>query len=313
MAMHFRSAAVAAFLALSFPFNASAWWDEGHMQIAAVAYERLSPQIREKADALIRLNPEYESWVAGVPERLRPQYAFVRAAVWADDIKGQVTGYTDEGDTPDSPTAGRNIGYGDSFKHGYWHYKDMMQQPDKIIRANAVGQTGRGRETFGERDDLSFEVDRVGFPFGHPFHVGDAHQPLHATALFSKALKKGDQGGNLIEVTPADGQTVKLHAYWDGIFGGYSTPFGAIRNGLLDKNIKLPEPDQTRAAISDPAEWLRESRQKAIEFVYVAPVGYEKGPYELDRSYETRARILAREQAAVAAARLANLISEALK
>ncbi|WP_274599117.1 S1/P1 nuclease [Rhizobium ruizarguesonis] len=142
--------------------------------------------------------------------------------------------------------------------------------------------------------------------------VGDAHQPLHATALFSKAFKKGDQGGNFIEVTPANGQTVKLHAYWDGIFGGYSTPYGAIKDGLLDKNIKLPEPDAARAAISDPAVWLTESRQKAIDFV-VSPVGLDKGPYELDRSYETNARNVAREQAAVAAARLANLITTALK
>ncbi|NNH42014.1 hypothetical protein [Rhizobium laguerreae] len=32
-----------------------------------------------------------------------------------------------------------------------------------------------------------------------------------------------------------------------------------------------------RSAFSDPAEWLKESRQKSIEFVYGAPVGYEKG------------------------------------
>jgi hypothetical protein len=32
---------------------AAAWWDEGHMQIAAAAYDRLSPDIRAKADALI--------------------------------------------------------------------------------------------------------------------------------------------------------------------------------------------------------------------------------------------------------------------
>ncbi|NKJ73369.1 hypothetical protein GFL38_14025 [Rhizobium leguminosarum bv. viciae] len=133
--------------------------------------------------------------------------------------------------------------------------------------------------------------------------VGDTHQPLHATALLSKALKKGNQGGNLIDVTPANGQTAKLHACWDGIFGGYSTPSGAIRDSLLDRNIKLPEPDPVRAANSDPAEWLKESRKEAIEFVYVAPIRYEKSPYEFDRSYETRARNLAREQAAVAAAR----------
>lgn len=317
MAMQFRSGMVAAILALGFPVSASAWWDEGHMQIAAVAYERLSPQIREKADALIRLNPDYQNWIAGVPDRLKPQYAFVRAAVWADDIKSLIAGYTDEGDTANSPTAGRNIGYVDSFKHAYWHFKDTPYFVEDMAEADT--------------DPVNLETQIVALKNGLPgssglpdsvrsydlvwlLHlVGDAHQPLHATALVSKAFKKGDQGGNSIEVTPANGQTVKLHAYWDGIFGGYSTPFGAIKDGVFDKNTKLPEPDAARAAISDPAEWLKESRQTAIDFVYVAPVGFDKGPYVLDRAYETKARDVAREQAAVAAARLANLITDALK
>jgi hypothetical protein len=43
------------------PASASAWWDEGHMQIAAAAYDRLTPAIRAKVDALIKLNPDYPS------------------------------------------------------------------------------------------------------------------------------------------------------------------------------------------------------------------------------------------------------------
>jgi len=317
MAVQFRPGVIAAVLALSFPFKAMAWWDEGHMQIAAVAYDRLSPETREKADALIRLNPEYQNWVAGVPDRLKPQYAFVRAAVWADDIKSLVAGYTDEGDTANSPTAGRNIGYVDSFKHAYWHFKDIPYfvegmteaETDPVNLETQIVVLKDGLSATSGLPDSVRSYDLVWL-----LHlVGDAHQPLHATALVSKAFKKGDQGGNSIEVKPASGQVVKLHAYWDGIFGGYSPPYGAIKDGLIDKNIKLPEPNATRAAISDPAEWLKESRQKAIDFVYVAPVGFDKGPYELDRAYETNARNVAREQAAVAAARLANLITDALK
>ena len=315
MTVRYRLMAVAAAILLSFPAVALAWWDEGHMQIAAVAYDRLTPEIREKVDALIRLNPEYTNWVAGVPGRLGSQYAFVRAVVWADDIKDQIAGYAE--DAPDSPTAARNIGYVDSFRHAYWHYKDIPffvegmtnGEPDPVNVETQIVALTKGLSTSSGLPDNVRSYDLVWL-----LHlVGDAHQPLHATALFSKAFENGDQGGNKIEVTPADGQTVKLHAYWDGIFGGYSTPYGAIRDGLMDKNTKLPEPDPARASISDPAEWLKESRQKAIDFVYVAPVGYDKGPYELDRNYETTARKVAREQAAVAAVRLANLITDALK
>ncbi|MGR9180456.1 S1/P1 nuclease (plasmid) [Rhizobium leguminosarum] len=35
--------------------------------------------------------------------------------------------------------------------------------------------------------------------------VGDAHQPLHATARFSQAHKHGDQGGNLDDVINSKG------------------------------------------------------------------------------------------------------------
>jgi Na+/H+ antiporter NhaD/arsenite permease-like protein len=42
---------------------AAAWWDEGHMQIAAMAYDRLTPAVRAKVDALIKLNPQYSSWI----------------------------------------------------------------------------------------------------------------------------------------------------------------------------------------------------------------------------------------------------------
>jgi len=68
--------------------------------------------------------------------------------------------------------------------------------------------------------------------------VGDVHQPLHAVSLYTKELTAahlaksepdtGDRGGNLVFVIPADGEKVNLHAYWDGLFGGYSTVYGAI-------------------------------------------------------------------------------------
>jgi hypothetical protein len=82
---------------------ASAWWDEGHMQIAALAYDQLTPAVRAKVDALIRLNPQYASWIAGVPPGKAAQYAFVRAASWADDIKGSELGFTATGDSPTGP------------------------------------------------------------------------------------------------------------------------------------------------------------------------------------------------------------------
>ena len=49
-----------------------------------------------------------------------------------------------------------------------------------------------------------------------------------------------------------------------------------------------------------------------ITITQTTPVGPGKGPYVLTRDYETNARNLARKRAALAAARLANLIKAAL-
>ncbi|WP_292496066.1 hypothetical protein [Mesorhizobium sp.] len=38
---------------------ASAWWDEGHMQIALMAYNRLSDHARMRVDEFLQLNDDY--------------------------------------------------------------------------------------------------------------------------------------------------------------------------------------------------------------------------------------------------------------
>lgn len=63
--------AVALGIALS---PAHAWWDEGHMQIAYLAYKRLSEPVRDKADALLKLNKDYAKWTAARPTTRRPRW-----------------------------------------------------------------------------------------------------------------------------------------------------------------------------------------------------------------------------------------------
>jgi hypothetical protein len=82
---------------------AFAWWDQGHMAIAALAYEQLDPAVRATVDRLIKLNPEYAKWTADLPEDQKAEAAFVHAATWADDIKSEPDYARD---TVDAPTAG---------------------------------------------------------------------------------------------------------------------------------------------------------------------------------------------------------------
>ncbi|MBB3657851.1 hypothetical protein FHX15_003093 [Rhizobium sp. BK650] len=97
------------------------------------------------------------------------------------------------------------------------------------------------------------------------------------------------------------------------MFGGHSTPYGAIFDGLTNSDTRLPKPDAALAGETDPAKWLDESQKLAIEFAYGEPVKPGTAPYQLERKYETDAMTTARKQAALAAVRLANLITTALK
>ena len=234
--------------------SSMAWWDEGHMRIAAMTYELLTPAAKGEANRLIRLNPRYEEWKAAVPPNPDgtpgdvDRYTFIRASVWADDIKTYKEYRNASGeDRPNTPTAGQNIGYADKLIHAYWHYKDLGFSLDGSLIApadpvNAVTQivlfTAALPASSGATDDVR-SYDLVWL-----LHlVGDVHQPLHSTAVFARpfSLKHqlgkdadtGDRGGNEIQVNPASGEVMNLHAYWDGIFGGYSTVSGAIFDGFI--------------------------------------------------------------------------------
>lgn len=283
-----------------------AWWGPGHMEIAALAYARLDPEVRSTVDRLIQLNPEYAEWTAGLPDESKAQVAFLRAATWADDIKADPE-YTR--DDVDDPTAGRNIGYADNLVHDYWHHIDIPFSSDgtEVIRPdlpNALSQAETMAATLASdaSDDLK-SYDLVWL-----VHlVGDLHQPLHATTRFTNGLKD-DHGGNAETVQPTSGPAVTLHAYWDGLLGDGLTPAQAI-SAAED----LPTPDPAEAAIDDPVLWVIESFIIAQNDVYTGLIGPGAGPYKLTKDYETKALTMAQSQAALAGARLARLLNLSLR
>lgn len=317
---------------------AMAWWDEGHMRVAVMAWDQMSPAARAEASRLIRKNPQYNAWVAAVPQpndgslRDLDRYTFIRAAAWADDIK-DLPDYIGKGDNAKTSDAGRNIGYADKLVHAYWHFKDIPYSrdgsvpppPDPVDAATQIKLFGAALpKAAGMSDDIR-SYDLVWL-----LHlVGDVHQPLHSTALFTKEFTakwesqgkpdQGDRGGNEIMIKPANGDPVKLHAYFDGIFGGYSSVYGAIFDNYDPVTHKpyLPPADDTEAAITDVDIWIAESNKLAVDTAYAAPVLDANGNVvqnaELTREYETKARSVAKLQLALAAARLAQLLNDALQ
>lgn len=114
---------------------------------------------------------------------------------------------------------------------------------------------------------------------------------------------------------PANGVSMNLHSYWDGTFGGYSTVFDIFYtkevNGVMTSRSKIDPPPADKAAISDPAAWAQESFELAKTYAYADPVLKGDKP-ELTREYETNARRVAEQRVSLAAAKLANLLNDAL-
>lgn len=103
------------------------------------------------------------------------------------------------------------------------------------------------------------------------FHtVGDIHQPLHSTALFSTRLfPAGDRGGNSVKTQQAG----NLHALWDQ-FPGQSDAFGEARSKAIGDPAKPEIAALGVGAVMnlDEKAWLDESHDLAKSQVYTAEV-----------------------------------------
>jgi hypothetical protein len=195
------------------------WGNGGHMAVAYVAYKNLMPPVRDRVDALIQLNPNYNDWMKLIPPHTSPDdqklMLFMIAATWPDQIKGDGKHQQDGAPgsngnrPPDDGTAGQNIGYTDLAMHKYWHFIDEpfsqdgtpVQDPSV---PNAETQIAVFRTTLSSDspDDLK-SYDLVWLEH----LVGDVHQPLHCLSRFSHAGPNGDSGGNDVHVCD-----VKPHA-----------------------------------------------------------------------------------------------------
>ncbi|HEV7358691.1 MAG TPA: S1/P1 nuclease [Steroidobacteraceae bacterium] len=289
--------------------TASAWDSFGHMMVASVAYDDLTPAARTKAVQLVKLNPDYKVWIKGVAKANQNKTAFVMAATWPDAIKSKKT-YTNDGEHPTNPNAAANIGYSDKLMHRYWHYIDEPFSPDGTPLAqpqlpNAQTQIAEFRKTLA----LSGATNKLkSYDLVWILHlVGDVHQPLHATSRFTHDLPQGDSGGNLVKLCAMPCKN-ELHAYWDNILGTSKSPTSAIK-----KATALPAPDATLAAENDESQWIQESFAIAKQSVYASPIGVGAGPFTTDPAYKAAAVTIADQQIALAGARLAKLLNLALQ
>ena len=303
---------------------AGAWNERGHMLVAFIAFRHLDADVKTEVGRLLRLNPQFKSWVENLPpsatEERRTETAFVRASRWPDDIKG-FSKYIDDGDQggnvpPPGPAASQNIGYADLNRHKYWHFKNVpftddgtkTREPPAVNAQSEIEIMRAALASSATPDDIK-SYDLVWL-----IHlVGDVHQPLHATARFTKPLPDGDRGGNLQLLENCAqwlGCQANLHAQWDRLLGVNMTASSVSSTGVaLDTKLNPPGSTST-----DVNEWIAESVALAKEQAYrtSADTRLPSPKAFLTLAYVERARLSAQTRAVLAGRRLAKLLNDAL-
>ncbi len=301
---------------------AVAWNGFGHMEAAAVAWELLTPDAKTRAGELLKRNPKYSEWTRDVAVVEQSHVAFVVASTWADVIKRDPDYRSDgarNGDVaPTGPQATQNIGYADKLRHKYWHFVDVPFSPDNTsLEApqvpNAQTQIAVLRDALSARTGVSDDIKSYDLVW--LLHlVGDVHQPLHTTSRFTHDLPHGDAGGNLVKIRCESGcpsGATVLHAFWDDVLG----PTTATPQEAIAAAAKLEKPSREQAMIADEGRWIAESVDAAKSYVYGDSVtgGVSPGPMVLSVDYKSQALAVAKARVALAGARLAALLNEALK
>ena len=139
-------------------------------------------------------------------------------------------------------------------------------------------------------------------------YIGDIHQPLHDTTMFSSDFPNGDRGGNSFTLLPTDG-IKELHALWDSVVDKYPndmdvplssdswTTLGDISSALRGAHPASDFDDLDNSYKT----WSSEGYQIAKDFVY-ANIQQDSWP---SSDYITKGQAIADKQLAKGGYRLA--------
>jgi hypothetical protein len=280
----------------------SAWWDPGHMVVAMIAYLNLTESAREEVDRLTKI--------------LEQDYAqvnhFMVTGPWPDDLK------EDEVRTYD-----------------HWHYTNLPYNPYQLPlpplpEINAVWAIRQMQAVLSSQRAADVEKARHLAFLVHI--VGDLHQPLHSTTMYSPQQPEGNLGGNQFRLS---GKWNNLHALWDDACGltseyGDIRPYGQTKEPLNPAQIQRIEslaatimeqhPKSSLPILRelDPDAWALESHDLAVEHAYRALIGMndDGSPRYLQPNdtppddYLQRGQEVAKKRLALAGYRLAEILNQ---
>lgn len=279
-----------AFLLLFLFASCEAWWCNGHMLGALIA----EIDLKSSAPSSYNLASDTVQVLNGALTH-NLSNTFVESACWADDIKDYNMTYLN-----------------------YAHFRDMPYNPQGLLDTPTpvedvlwtIGQINQTL-TWQTIDTAPLETS---FSLRFLIHIiGDMHQPLHCTQMWSDKFPRGDLGGNFFKVT-FDYGIKQLHALWDSAVGilrdDLKRPLSQTSWDLLNEYAELMMKENPRSslekelAFKDPADWCLQSFEEAIGTVYDGIKQYERPSQE----YLDKAWTLIKKQIALSGYRLSDLV-----
>jgi hypothetical protein len=313
---------VATLIVAGYVIPAQAWNSLGHKAVAEIAWQQLDEPTRQKIVDTLRRHPTFakdfqakmddDDKVANGDKATQDHWIFQQAATWPDIIRKQK-----------------------QFDRPAWHYIDIPQYLDpsdeaalaKRLPVNiATDYPGNvPKEQYNVVQAIALCRAMLNSKAGPDIKsqaycwlihlVGDIHQPLHSTALFSvDHFPKGDKGGN--EILLAKGKN--LHSVWDGLLGRDSRMSDVAKAvAKLSDKERFGNVWELSAQETDPIQWAKESHDIAYATVYSdkildavrkSPPGEKMTPIDLPVEYYKAAGEQARKRVLAAGLRLGALL-----
>lgn len=259
-------------LSILFPTISFAWNDTGHMTVALIAYRQLSDHQKQQIAELLKAHPHYKLYLsAQVPKGVKEEeWAFIRAATWPDFVRPSRPGM-------DEPYKNASVTH---YHHGPWHYVDIpyVEDPEQShidpakLQAkqepNAISAFEENMKLL-QSSDAKPEDKAIALAWVEHL-VGDIHQPLHATSMYSIDHPDGDKGGN-DDAIRVEGGVMNLHAFWDDQLGTSADYLVVQFNADQIAANSNCDPAHLSQFKTDTtfSSWADESYADAIAFVYL--------------------------------------------
>ncbi len=310
--------------ALLLTHGAKAWDDGGHLLIARIAYDQLSPAKQARLTAML------SGLTFGANSYADP----CRAAIYMDKLRDGTRSFR-----PPYPGAFQTWHFvvldftadGGPLPHG---------EPAADGRADVIRGWRRCRAIIQRQTTAPERYLSRNFTLGPReaiallMHLtGDAHQPLHTT---SHVVAGGgdDRGGNNVDILNLKPKG-NLHHFWDSAYRQIpvTQPDGSIvvrqdkarvvpRDATIENQILAAQardlvakfrPTAAARRIRTPESWVRESHRAGVESGYLA-LGSDLGKKDvtLTANYVQGANELASRRLVLAGFRLANFLDSVL-